>query len=456
MKELIGSRHFYINTFRVVLPILLQNVITNFVSLLDNIMVGQVGTEPMSGVAIVNQLMFVYYLGVFGLLAGIGIYTAQYYGKGDEQGIRTTFLIKLIALAVYIIIAFVVFLCFGDGLINSYLHESGSGLDAAATFAYAKEYLNIMLIGLIPYSVAQVYSSTLRETQEPKLPMYAGIAAVFINLFFNYVLIYGHFGAPALGVVGAAAATNISRFAELGINVAAAYLIKSKARFFKISLGICITGTFVKRVFFTSLPLFMNEFLWSAGMTFQNQIMSRRGLEVVPAINISSVVTTLFSTFYLAMGISIGIIVGGILGRGDRDEAVRTQKKMMFASLCITTVIAIIAFVTAPAISGIYNTSDDVKALATVFIRISAIYLPMEAVVSAAYFTIRCGGRTLITFLFDSFYTWAVNIPIALFVVECTGLGIIPVYAIIFGANVVKLIVGLILVHKQIWVQTLV
>lgn len=455
LSKLIGTRMFYRRILAVVLPILIQNLITNVVNLLDNIMVGQVGTEAMSGVAIINQLIFVYNLGIFGLLSGIGIFTAQYFGKRDEQGIRNTFVLKAWASAVYFIAALLICRFLGPAMINSFLHESGSGIDAAAIFAYSEKYLWIIMIGLVPFTVSLVYSSTLRELQEANIPMIAGIAAVFVNLVFNYILIYGHFGAPALGVIGAAIATNISRFTELAIIAVWVYTHKDGLAFMKPGLKADISFSYIKKVALTSAPLFFNEFLWASGITLQNRIISNRGLEVVPAINIASTVGNLCNTFYLSIGISLGIIVGSILGRGDSEEAVDTDRKMMFMSFCTATVIGIISFAFAPLIADIYNTSPDVKALAAAFIRIVAVYIPMEAIINASYFTIRCGGKTLITFLFDSVFNWCVVIPVALITVNLLPIPVTACYAVICGSSVIKLIVGLILVKKKIWINRL-
>ena len=211
IRSLIGDRAFYRRLFTVMLPILTQNLITNFVNLLDNVMVGQVGTEPMSGVAIVNQLLFVFNLCVFGGLAGAGIFTAQFYGKNDNRGVADTFRGKLyIALGV-LAVAFTVLIGFGEELILSFIHEGQENLDMAATLTYGKDYLRVMLLQLVPFAVMQIYASTLRETGETLLPMKAGIVAVLVNLTGNYILIFGKLGAPALGVVGAAIATVLSQ-----------------------------------------------------------------------------------------------------------------------------------------------------------------------------------------------------------------------------------------------------
>ena len=327
--KLIGTKEFYSRVFAISLPILIQNVISTFVNLLDNIMVGQTGTEPMSGVAIVNQLLFVVNLGLFGLVSGIGIFTSQYHGKGDAEGVRKTFRIKLVSAAVFIGIAMTVLLLKGEDLIWRYLHEGESGVDLAVTFGYAKAYLSRILWGVPFFALTQVYAGTLRETDQGKVPMTAGITAVFMNLVLNYILIYGKLGLPAMGVLGAALATNISRVAEFLICSLWAHSHKDKALFTEQMFGrLGIAPAMLRTVLLTAAPLFINEFLWSAGQAVLNQIMSQKGIEVVPAINISGAAMNLFMTFYLAMGNALAIIVGHSLGKGDAEEAVDTDNKI--------------------------------------------------------------------------------------------------------------------------------
>ena len=216
-KKFIGDRAFYKMVLAVAVPIMIQNGITNFVGLLDNIMVGQVGTEQMSGVAIVNQLMMVYYLCIFGGLAGAGIFTAQYFGQKDDEGIRHTFRYKFWMALILTTGAALLLLSFGENLIQMYLNGSSDGGDLAAALYHGKNYLWVMLLGVPAFMMVQIYVSTLRECGETVVPMKAGIAAVFVNLCLNYLLIYGKLGLPALGVVGAAIATVVSRYVEAAI-----------------------------------------------------------------------------------------------------------------------------------------------------------------------------------------------------------------------------------------------
>jgi Na+-driven multidrug efflux pump len=214
MNKFFGDKKFYGRVLAVAVPIMIQNGITNFVNMLDNIMVGQLGTDPISGVAIINQLMFVFNLCLFGALSGIGIFTAQYYGKGDHQGVRYTFRMQVITGAIVILIGLFAFLRFGDAMVLRFLTEDSGGGSVEGTLQYAHMYMMFLMMEVIPFTAVQVYANTLRNTGETVVPMRAGIVAVFVNLIGNYVLIYGKFGAPALGVRGAAIATVLSRFVE--------------------------------------------------------------------------------------------------------------------------------------------------------------------------------------------------------------------------------------------------
>ena len=194
MRKYFGDKAFYKMVLAVVLPIMLQNGITNFVSLLDNIMVGRVGLEEMTGVSIANQLQFVYNLAIFGIVSGAGIFCAQYFGCRDMKGVKNAFRVKLIFCAVICVISVLIFYFAGDFLMGLYLKGSSDDVDPVLTLASGRDYLNVMLIGMVPFAIVQAYSGTLRETGETMLPMKAGVAAVAVNLMLNSLLIYGFLG----------------------------------------------------------------------------------------------------------------------------------------------------------------------------------------------------------------------------------------------------------------------
>ncbi|MBR4972366.1 MAG: polysaccharide biosynthesis C-terminal domain-containing protein, partial [Oscillospiraceae bacterium] len=217
LRSYIGDRAFYRRVIAVALPILIQNGIMNFVSLLDNIMVGQVGTLQMSGVAIVNQLLFVYNLCVFGATSGAGIFTAQFFGKQDMDGVRHTFRFKVLSGIAITVLCIAVFSLLGTPFIRFYLQGEGDPADAAGILHYGLQYMLVMLWGLPAFAMQNAYSSTLRESGQTVVPMVSSVISVLINLVLNWVLIFGHFGFAPMGVAGAALATVIARYVDLAI-----------------------------------------------------------------------------------------------------------------------------------------------------------------------------------------------------------------------------------------------
>ena len=437
------------------LPIIIQQGITNFVGLLDNIMVGQVGTEQMSGVAIANQLQFIFQLCIFGSLSGAGIFCAQYFGKGDQDKIRSVFRYKVLTTALITVLGIGVFWFFRTPLIRLFLTESGSG-DLEATLRYGTEYMMIMLISMIPFAAVQLYASTMRETGETSIPMRAGIIAVLVNMVGNYILIFGHFGAPKLGVTGAAVATAISRFAELGIILIYTRVHRARFPYFTgIYRTLAVPLSLAKDITIKGMPLLLNEMMWSLGTTVIVQCYSTRGLSAVAAYNISSTVSNFFAIAVFAMGSAISILVGQDLGAGEFDRARDTNRKMIAFGMALCLFAALLLAAAAPFFPRIYNTTDEVRSLANHLLWLDALFLTARGLYNSCYFTLRSGGKTLLTFLFDSVSMWVVNIPLALILAYCTGIALIPMFLIVQCADALKAVAGLILVKKGIWINNL-
>ena len=329
-KRLSRDWGIYRRCLTVAIPIIIQNGITNFVSLLDNIMVGQVGTVPMSGVSIVNGLLFVFNICIFGATSGAGIFTAQFHGSQDHEGIRHTFRFKFFSCILLTLVGVGIFLLGGRGLIGLYLTGEGDAAIASGAMDYGLKYLHVMLWGFLPFALSNAYSGTLRETGQTVVPMAAGICAVFVNLILNYVLIFGHFGAPQMGVEGAALATVISRYVELVIVAGWTHLNGEKNPFIRGAYRSgYIPARLLRSIIVKGMPLLINEFLWASGMAFLNQTYSTCGLDVVPAMNISSTLFNLGSVVFLSMGNTVGILMGQMLGAGKEEGEIRTANRKL-------------------------------------------------------------------------------------------------------------------------------
>lgn len=452
------NKQFNRRILAVALPMMIQNGITNFVQMLDNVMVGQVGTIPMSGVAIVNQLMFVFNLCIFGATSGAGIFTAQFKGREDDRGIRHTFRYKLLVGMILSVLGAFVFLTFGRELVGLYLTGEGTAADRAATMDYGLGYLKVMLLGLLPFALTNAYSGTLREIGETTVPMAAGIIAVFVNLAGNYILIFGHFGAPALGVTGAAVATVISRFVELAIVVIWTHTHGKRYPFIVGALRSAhIPGKLTADITRKGMPLLINEFLWSTGMAFLSQCYSTRSLDVVAAFNIATTISMVSNVVFLSLGNAVGILMGQMLGAGTADDQIRRDNKRMIR-LCVTVcfVVGAATVLLSGTFTRLYNTTDAVRSIAVGLICLTAVMMPINSYNNAMYFTLRSGGQTFVTFIFDSGFSWGVCVPVAFVLSRFTEIPILPLYGICVGLDVFKVFVGKYLLDKGVWIRRIV
>lgn len=448
------NRDFYGHVLRISVPIMIQNGITNFVAMLDNIMVGQIGTNSMSAVAIVNQLMFVFNLCIFGGLAGIGIFTAQFYGRRNHDGVRHTFRLSVIVALILSLAGALIFHAFGPQLITLYLQGEGGAASIAETMARAEEYLKVMMFGMLPFAFTQVYTSTLRSTNETVVPMRAGLAAVFVNLAGNYILIYGKFGMPQLGVVGAALATVIARFAELILVTGWTHTHHERNPFIVGAYSTFqVPAELAKQCFLKGMPLLVNEFLWSASQATLSQTYSYRGLSVIAAFNISQTIGNVFNIAFIALGSATGIIIGQELGARHFDTVKKDAERITLFTVELCVIMGALLFAVSGFFPLIYNTSDEIREMASSFIKVGAVCMPIYAYANAAYFILRSGGKTVITFLFDSCFCWAISIPLAFFFVHYTSLPMPILFLFVQLADLIKCVIGYYLVSKGVWIN---
>lgn len=454
---MLKNRDIYKRALLLAVPMMIQNGITNMVSLIDNIMVGSLGTEAMTAVSIGGQLIFVFNLAIFGGLSGPGIYGAQFFGHKNIEGFRNTFRIKIWISIVCMLMGLAVFTFANEPLINLYLHGESDTIDAALTMRYAKQYLMIMLLGLPPFVITQVYAGSLRETGDSVKPMVAGVASVVVDIALNYALIYGNFGMPKLGVRGAAIATVAARAAEMCIVIIWSHCRKKKHVFLQ---GIYRTLLLPKELAVTilkkSLPIFLNEFLWAGGIAALTQCYSTRGLEVVAGLNISNAICNLLNVVFVALGSAVGILIGQTLGASEYKRA----KDEAFGLMRFTGGVCVILTVILISVSGVfpmfYDTTEQVRSYGKWFIIVSALFFPVQGFLNAMYFTLRSGGKTFVTFLFDSVFSWVVAVPAALMLCRFTELPILGIYAIVQAADIIKVLIGNILIKKGIWISNLV
>lgn len=451
------NKELYKEALKLSVPIMVYMGITNAVGLVDNLMIGNLGTESISAVAIAVQLILVYNLAVFGAVSGPGIYATQYYGQNNKEGFWNVFRLKFWLSVFVFIVGTIVFKFYGQELISLYLHGSDSGINAKMTLSLSYDYLQIMLWGLLPFALTQVFAGSLRETGDSVKPMVAGLISVFADILFNYLLIFGKFGFPCMGVRGAALATVISRLLESITIILWPFLAKEKNEFItKAFKTLKIHTSNLKEILIKSIPLFFNEFLWAAGIVATTQCYSLKGLDVVAGMNIAMTLHSLVIVVVIALGTSIGIIIGQQLGASKFEEAKENSLLLTEFSFYISLIFTFIVILISKYVPEFYNTTKEIKELARNFIIIHAVYLPVQALLNSLYFTLRSGGKTFITFLFDSVFTCFCVAPIAFLLCKYTELSIITILILVCCLDFIKIIIGYILIKKGVWISNLV
>ena len=412
----------------------------------------------MTGVSVVNQLLFVYNLCIFGAVAGAGIFTAQFYGQRDDEGIRQTFRFKIMICAVIGAAGIALLLLRGEALISLYLNGEATAAERADALRYGREYLAVMLIGLVPFTFNNAYASSMRETGQTVVPMVSGLAAVAVNMSLNYVLIFGKLGMPVLGVKGAAIATVISRYTELAVNAAWLHSHGKRYPYIKgVYRSLRIALPLLKKITLKGMPLLVNEALWSASVAVLNQCYSTRGLNVVAANNIASTLWNLFSVCFISLGSATGIIIGQMLGAGRSPDEVRDcDRKLIAFSVTSCAVFGLVMAAVSGIFPLIYKTDEAVRSLATSLICINSVIMPFNAYTNAAYFTLRSGGKTLSTLLFDSCFVWVVSVPLAFSLSRFTGVPILPLYTVCQGAEILKCVIGFVMLKRGTWIRNIV
>ena len=282
-------------------------------------------------------------------------------------------------------------------------------------------------------------------------------SAIFVNLIFNYFLIYGTCGFPELGVRGAAIATVMSRYVELGLILIGTHGKKKKKEFLHgLYNGFSVPKKLCGQIAQKGLPLLINEMLWSLGLSMLTQCYSYRGLAAVAALNINSTVFNLFNAVIVTMGSTVGVIIGNLLGAEQYKRARSYCPKLAALSCAASVAVCLLMLLAAPLIPRLYNTTEEVMDLAAALIRVCACTMPVHAVMNASYWTIRAGGRTYITVLTDSVYTWVVSVPLAWVLIHVTALPLIEAYIFVNLADILKMTIGIVLVSRGIWMRNII
>ena len=447
MKKIFADKKFYKRVLIIAFPIILQQLLTSSVQLVDNLMVGTLGELAIGAVSVVNQLYFVVIIVTFGAMGGAGIYSAQYFGSKQFTQLKQTFRFKLLIALFLSAFAIIIFTLFGEAFIRMFT-------DNPTTIRWGLKYLNIAKWVMIPMSISTAISSTFREIGITKPLLYIAVVAIFSNVILNYLLIFGNFGFPRLGIEGAAIATLVSRVIEFSL-LLILLVVKGKAFNTNIFKIFKIDKILLKVIIITAIPLVINEFLFSFGQTVFMQSYATRGDNALAAINITNAISQLVFITFGGIGTAVAVFIGNTLGENKLKEAKENSKKIFAFAIVFAIILGVILFILSFFILNLYEISTETENIARFNIRVNAIMIPIISMYISLYFTLRSGGDTRSTMIMDSGYIWVIQVPVVLLLSRLTNLGVIYLYLIIQVLEIPKVLIAYSRYKKEFWLRNL-
>lgn len=449
-KSLIGwgDSRFFKLWLSLALPIMLQQGLSAVLYLLDNIMVGQLGETPIAAVGVANQLTFLMQVFGFGINSGAGIFAAQYWGKNDRDGIHR---IEGIALTLSIVLGAlfaVVAVCFGRQFSDIYSNDP-------AVIELSARYLAILGWSYVFQIISQTLGIILRACGSPMLPMMATLAGVCTNGVLNYILIFGRLGLPAMGVEGAALATLIAALVNVAVLIAVS-IRQKKAIAAPLKKLFSYTKSLFGEFMEISLPVFVNESLWSLGISLYSVLWGILGTNVQAAMQIYTTVDKIGFIMMAGLGSAAGVITGNAIGEGDIGRAKLYSRRMLIVTPTAVFLFGMVLQLAAPLFLGFFDVSPDVAAMALSVIRVYCGAMFLYALnYTIIIGTLRAGGDTAYASAVDLIGLWLVSVPLAFLCGLVLGLPVWAVFLVTALGDVVKSIMGLKRIRSGKWIKML-
>lgn len=403
---LFNDKQFYKSLFAIAIPIMLQNLVNSFVNMVDTVMIGRLGTVEIAAVGLGNQFFFTFNMILFGICSGSAIFTAQFWGKRDIPGIRINTGFSLI-LNLFVALIFTLGgLCFPEGILRIYSRDSAVIVAGAA-------YIKTLAPSFIPFGISFVFVQTLRSTEKVRLAMVSTLIALSINVGLNYLFIFGFGPVPAMGVVGAAIATVVARFTEMGILVGVSY-----ARRYPLAGSFreltAFSRSFIGHFFSIVSPVVLNEFIWSLGVMLENIIIARTHTDAIAAFNITNTFSQLTWVVFIGLGNGVAVLIGKKIGEGDEKTARNYAHRITRFAPLLAGGAALIILSFSRFLPLIFRVNRSVFSIIDRMFLILACVYPFRAFnMSMVVGICRSGGDTRFCILYDVLFMWVVSIPLA-------------------------------------------
>ncbi len=449
IKTTFGDKAFVKMSLGLIFPIAMQNLLMSGVNFLDNIMIGRLGESAIAAVSLANQYFFVLNLIAFGICSGAGVFVSQFWGKGDTANIRKVLGINIIAGSTVSLVFAILGFFAPKQIMRLFTPETD-------VIALGVEYLLVIVISYVPTSISMALQIGLKGTARTKIPLFMAFVTLCINGFLNYVLIFGKFGAPAMGVSGAALATTISRFIEMVVTYLLTKIYAPEILFgFSDFKG--FTKTFLKRFSHTVMPVVLNESLWGLGTCLYSFVYGRMGTDTVAAVSISATIDRLINIFMFGMGNAAMVMIGTKVGAGDLATGKEYARKFSVMSWLLGGVMAVVIVLIAPFAVRFFNVSDAVRRTAFFILFDIAIMAMLQSYNHTNIVgTLRSGGDTKFCLKIDLAGVWLISLPLLVIFGLIFKLPIEITYLTLAVEQIVKVVLISTRLKQGKWISNLV
>ena len=433
---------------KIAVPVTLQSMLQASFSIVDQIMIGQLGETNISAVGLGSNfsLIFSVVIGAVGAVAGILI--AQFMGAEDKKEAWCSFDVSLICGIMISALFFLAAGAFPLQILGLYT-EDMSIINTGAV------YFRIVAFSYIPMAVSNILSAWLRCREHATIPFLASFGAVAVNTGLNYLLIFGKFGFPRMEIKGAAIATLISQLFNL-VFIVIGFVVCNRRDGDKPVLSLRFKKITIRDYLVMIMPILVSEFLWSLGQNVESAVYGHLGTSNLAAYTLTGPIQGLIVGALSGLSAAAGVMVGKRLGRKEYDEAYAESKKIMYAGLAGSVVVASLLILLAGVYTGLYRVDNSVKELGRILLIVFALYAPVKVenmILSGGI--IRSGGNTKIIMVIDIVGTWCIGIPLCLLAAYVFRWGIVGVYALLTTEEIFRLAVALVIFRKRTWMISL-
>ena len=446
IKKMLEDKQFFAALLAIALPITLQNLIGSSLNMVDTLMISMLGDASVAAVGLANQVYFFYMITVLGIQSGSSIFIAQFWGKKDDKSIR-----KVLGLAIAISSVLGLIFTFATLFAPKYLMRLFT--DDIEVLQLGSIYLQGVSLTYIITALSFAFGVASRSIGQAKMPMRASLISFFINIIFNYLLMFGKLGFPALGVLGAALGTLIARLVELGIILFSIYGSHSILAMHWTDL-ITWERNFAKRYFKTTYPVIINEALWSLGMVMYSVAYAKISTEAIAAVQISTNIQNIFLVLSRGLANACTVMIGNKIGANEEDEASIYANRFLWIAVIQGILLGIILYISSPYIVKVFNNiSEDVYIISVQMLKIMALVFFIKMFNGNLIVgVLRGGGDTTFSMWLDAGAVWLVGVPLAFLGSVFLNIPVHWVTALVSLEEVVKAIIGIPRLISKKWI----